>query len=415
MRLRDFTMKKGTILQWAIWYSIARYGEALRAALIPLIASFSNLNSMETLVVGTYTTVYPWVHGTGEGLYTFQWNSETGKLSQRRLVKVESDNPTYLTVHPSSSRLFLAYELSEFRGEEQGALGIATLQQGQPQQITDQIGTGGQGACHVAVDRRTGNYVFVANYVGGNLACVKCEGNKFVKTLWTVQHQLDSPMKHPRQDAPHCHCVYLICEDKLLVVADLGTNQCYVYKVHDATTGITEQAPALLASFSLSPEAGPRHVVQHQSLPVLYVLNELTNTVAVYRYAWEESTDDFSVEALQEISTLPDGYEGETTSAALRLSADGRYLYTSNRGHDSLAIFSVSAETGALEVVGHQSVGQAPRDFLVHPSAPWLFVANQDTNNIFVFRQNVETGTLERHQEVECPSPVCLLFSSHQQ
>ena len=372
---------------------------------------------METLVVGTYSTVYPWVHGTGEGVYTFQWNSETGELSQRQLLDVQGDNPTYLATHPASQRLFLAYELPEFRGEKQGALGIAPLDdKGQPTEVTDQIGTGGEGACHVSVDQKTGNYVFVANYVGGNIACVRCEGGKFVKTLWTVQHQGDPQLQHPRQDAPHCHCVYLIRDDKLLLVADLGTNQCYVYKVYDPQTGITERTPALLTTFTLSPEAGPRHVVHHQSLPVIYVLNELKNTVAVYRYVWNEDNDLFTVDSLQEISTLPaEGFDGETTSAALKLSANGRFLYTSNRGHDSLAIFSVCQDTGALAAAGHQSVGKAPRDFLVHPSLPWVFVANQDTNNIFVFRHNEETGALERHQEVDCPSPVCLVFSQHPQ
>lgn len=368
-----------------------------------LFNSISNCSIMH-LVIGTYTTKLPWVDGHGKGIYSYEFDVQTGKVSKNSdLFEVSGDNPTYLVSH--TNKLFAIHEVSSFKEKDEGGLSLISLDSNsKPERLIQQIGSGGKGPCHLIVTRN-GKYIFIANYEGGTISCVEYNNDK-LETIWNVPHEADLSLTNPRQDGPHCHCVRLLNNEKTLLVADLGNNKCFAYNVSDEKGNIL-QTPKLLNSTTLVDDAGPRHLEFHPSLPIIYVLNELNNTITGFKY---NCTDDsFNFENLWSVPVLPDSFSGDSFAAAIKITSDGNSLYASNRGHNSLSIFNVDSSSGALSLQGHQSVsGKAPRDFYVHPTEPWVIVVNQDSDNGIVFKRD-SSGNLTECDNFECPSPVCII------
>ena len=262
--------------------------------------------------------------------------------------------------------------------------------------------TGGAGPCHLQVDR-TDSYIVVANYFGGSVCIlpIQPDGSLGERSDF-IQHEGASI--HPeRQRQAHAHCVNIGRSNTLVHVCDLGIDAIVVYRI-DHETGRLVALPDL--TVRAEPGDGPRHFDVHPSYAHAYAVNELGSTVAVYDYDARSG----ALTVKQRISTLPSEWNGESTCADIHVSPDGRFVYASNRGHDSIAVFAVEAGTGRLTSLGQTSTrGETPRNFLITPDGRFLLAANQNSGNIVVFQIDKASGQLEfSGREAAVPAPVCL-------
>jgi 6-phosphogluconolactonase len=364
------------------------------------VPSFADIEKPQKfwLYVGTYTGGA----NKSKGIYRFEFDPVTGQLAHQALA-AETKNPSFLAIHPNHRFLYAVGELESFQGKSSGAIsafaidprtGNLTLLNQQP--------SGGAGPCHLVVDR-AGKHVLAANYSGGS-ACVlsiEADGRLGPATAF-IQHHGASVNKQ-RQEGPHAHSINLDSVNRFAVVADLGLDKILVYK-YDADQGtlMANDPP----STEITAGSGPRHFAFHPDGRHAYVINELASTVTAMDYDAERGT----FKPVQTVSTLPKGFDGETTTAEVQVHPSGKFLYGSNRGHNSIAVFTIEAETGRLTAAGHQAQDiKTPRNFAIDPTGAYLLVANQDSNSIVVFGINAETGELTpTGTKVEVPMPVCL-------
>jgi 6-phosphogluconolactonase len=208
-----------------------------------------------------------------------------------------------------------------------------------------------------------------------------------------------------RQSAPHAHGIYLDPANRFALVPDLGIDQVLVYRWDPAAFALQPHEPP---AATLTPGAGPRHLVFHPEGRFVYVINELLNTITGFAYDPEAG----ALRDIQTISTLPEDYDGENSTAEIAVHPSGRFLYGSNRGHNSLAIYAIDPAAGTLKLLGHENTqGRTPRNFAIDPSGRWILVANQDSNNVIVFRVDPETGLPRAtNHSIEVHTPVCVLF-----
>lgn len=350
------------------------------------------------LYVGTYT------RGESEGIYQFHMNPATGELTPAG-VTPGVENPSFLAIHPDLHTLYAVNETMEFNGQPGGAISAFHIEPNDGSlSFLNQQATHGGAPCYVSVDA-DGRVVLVANYGGGNLAVfhVQADGSLSEATD-VVQHEGSGP-NPKRQEKPHAHSINLTPDNQHVVAADLGIDKVMVYRL-DADTG--KLHPHDSPHAQVPAGEGPRHFAFHPNGRYFYVINELGSTVTAFAYNGNRVT----FEELQTISTLPAGWEGRTSCADVHVSPSGRFLYGSNRGHDSIAIFAIDETRGTLTVVGNVSTGgRTPRNFAIDPTGSFLLAANQDTNNIVVFSIDRESGNLEPTGiEASVPMPVCLTF-----
>ncbi len=358
----------------------------------------TTMSNLKTLYVGTYT------NGDSRGIYRLRLNDETGLLDKPELVAV-TENPSYLALHPTGKWLYAVNELMEFDGKESGAITAYAIapDTGELLALNQQASNGGA-PCYISVDA-TGQWVLVANYMGGNVTMYPVEEGGMLGDIKTTVQHAGSSVNERRQAGPHAHAVMLSPDNNKVVVADLGIDQVRSYDLNS-------QAGTLVATVNplhVQPGAGPRHIAFHPDGEHAFIINELDSTMLSARYT--PATGAFEI--LDTISTLPDSFTGTSYCADIHVSPDGRFVYGSNRGHDSIVIVAFDAATGKLEAVGHESTkGKTPRNFTLDPSGKYLLAANQNSNTIFVFKRNEETGLLaSTGQRVEVPSPVCLKFA----
>jgi 6-phosphogluconolactonase len=261
----------------------------------------------------------------------------------------------------------------------------------------------GAGPCHLVVDG-TGRNVLVANYGGGSVAVLPVQEDGRLDEPSAVRQHRGTGPNPARQEGPHAHGLAFDGGGKRVFTADLGVDRVFVYDF-DAASGSLE--PAAEPFVAVEPGSGPRHVALHPSGAFLYVVNELRSTVTVLRY--DATTGALS--PVQTVTTLPADFEGRSTTAEIALSPDGRFVYASNRGHDSLALYAVEGDSGRLDPLGHVSTGgRTPRSFALDSTGEWLLVANQGSDNVVVFRRDGSSGRLEATgTEVSVPAPVCVL------
>ena len=352
-----------------------------------------------TLYIGTYTK------GESKGIYKYSFDRTTGVLDNGGLVAV-ADNPSFLALHPSGNWLYAVGELMSYEGEESGAVRAFSIapETGELLWLNQQSSMGGA-PCHVSVDA-SGKWVLIANYMGGNVAVYPVgDGGVLGKAVSIVNHE-GAGENPKRQKGPHAHSITLDPENKRAIVADLGIDKlmCYDFNVD---TGALSPAP--VPYVQTAPGAGPRHFAFHPDGQHAFVINELNSTLSSYSY----SSETGALVEQHTVSTLPADFQGNSSCADVHVSPDGRFVYGSNRGHDSIVIVAFNSETGMLEVVGHQStLGRTPRNFTLDPAGAFLLVANQDSHSIFVFSIDQTTGLLESTgQRLEVPAPVCLKFA----
>jgi 6-phosphogluconolactonase len=366
----------------------------------------------DTLVfVGTYT--HPILFGTGkilegkgDGIYVYRLDQSSGAL-QFVSKTTGIANPSYLAFDATQKFLYAVNELKTFEGQPTGTVSAFAVNPatGALRLLNRQL-THGTDPCHIVVDASR-RHVFVANFMSGSVCVLPVrDDGSLAEASDFIQHQ-GSGIDPARQKGPHAHAVTLDASNRFAFVPDLGLDRLMAYRF-DPRRGMLE--PNAVPWIKMKPGAGPRHVCLHPGGRFAYLINELNSTVAALSY--DDRAGAF--EYLQGISTLPEGFRGDSTCADIQVSPCGRFVYASNRGHDSIAIYRIDSASGTLSVVGHQPTqGRTPRSFGIDPGGRFLLAANQDSDSIVSFRIDADSGKLHPTGHVtQVPTPVCVKFVS---
>lgn len=337
---------------------------------------------------------------SSKGIYLADFDTATGKLTEPTLA-AEYKNPGFLALHPTKPVLYACGQPGQ--GFADGSSSVAAFEIGKDHglKFLGESSAGGKGACHVAVDA-TGGTVAVANYGDGSLSTVKLgEDGAPGASASVIKHQGRGPNPQ-RQDGPHAHGVYFDKANQHLFVPDLGLDQVFVYPFDAATSKLGEPLPSL----TLSPGAGPRHMAFSPDERNAYVINELANTMVATTY------DGGKFSIIGTLPTLPADFTDNSTTAEVEVHPNGKFVYGSNRGHDSIVVYRRDEKTGALAFLQNMPCGgKVPRHFKIDPSGKWLLCAHQDSNTISVLPLDTETGLLGKVADtVSSPSPICLVF-----
>lgn len=343
-----------------------------------------DVKKKEVLFVGTYTD------NGSEGIYKFDFNTDTGEL-EGRTVAAKIKNPSYLAFSPDGSSLYAVSEIDNYNNDD-GSITTYSIKDTSLIKLGEQS-TYGANPCYVGISDN-GNLVAVANYTGGNIAVYNTEenGNLNAKPQ-VIDHKILDSTKQA-----HAHMASFLNGE--LLVSDLGLDRIKKYSELKGNYTPSKQKELVLAE-----GAGPRHFVTAQNGNFLYVINELNSTITVF------NKDEGQYVELENYKTVDTDFEGESYCADIHLSPDGKFLYGTNRGENTVVIFEVDDSNGKLELVGRESVkGDWPRNFTIDPTGNYVLVANQRSNNIVVFKRDERNGTLHFISQVDLPSPVCLKF-----
>ena len=346
--------------------------------------------------IGTYTSRH---EGDAAGIYVADYDPQTGTIHSLRDAAV-AENPSFLALDANDARLYSVAEL----GDGAGAVAAWSIDQdsGVLTAISKQP-TRGSAPCHLVVDA-AGRHVLAACYGSGTVCVMPIRDDGGVGELTQVVAHEGASVNPERQEAAHAHSVNLDPDGRFVFVCDLGMDRTVVYG-YDSMTGRLEAN----SEFVAHPGAGPRHFAMHPNGRFAYVINELDSTVTACVYEGETGV----LSETGTVTSLPEDFNGENTCADLHVSPDGRFVYGSNRGHDSIAVFEVDPGTGAIAAQGHQSTGGAtPRNFALAPEGRYLFAANQDSHSIVGFECDPESGALTpTDQVIDVPSPGCIKFT----
>jgi len=363
-----------------------------------LVQRQKSQNGQRILYVGTYTS------GKSEGIYIFTFNESTGELIHSNTAKGVTE-PSFLAIDGKGRFLYSVNETTEFKGKPTGALSAFSIDRntGALSLLNQRASLGGS-PCHVIVDA-TARFVLVANYTGGNVSVfpIRADGSLGEATD-SVQHQGAGPNKE-RQEGPHAHCVMLDKSNRYAFAADLGLDKVMIYRFDEKIGKLT---PANQKWAQVKPGAGPRHLVFHPNGKFAYVINELDSTLTAFNY----DSANGALNSTETVSTLPQGYSGTSYCADLHFSPSGKFLYGSDRGHNSIVVFGVDGETGKLTYIEHASTqGKTPRNFTIDPTGRFLLVANQQSDTVVTLQIDQSTGRLKpTGYMAEVPTPVCLKF-----
>jgi len=363
---------------------------------VPVAAASSESSSL--VFIGTYTG------RKSQGIYVSKFDSSSGKLSPPQLA-AEMRNPSFLAIHPNGQWLYAVGEVSDFGAGQAGAVsafqidretGHLALLNAQP--------SAGAGPCHLAVDR-TGKCVLVANYSSGSVASfpLRPDGGLSAHAAFLQHH--GSSMNPQRQEGPHAHFITPDPANRFALACDLGLDKVFVYQLIAAKGLLAANDPP---STSLKPGSGPRHLIFHPTGAFVYVINELGSSLTAFSYDHR----DGRLSELQTVSTLPPEFKGDNTCAEVQIHPSGRFVYASNRGHNSIAAFAIDPGSGKLTYLGCQaSGGKTPRHFALDSSGKWMLAENQDSDSIVAFHVDGANGhLLPTRERIEVGSPVCVVF-----
>ena len=350
--------------------------------------------------IGTYTRG----ESKSKGIYQYRFDPSDGSLSYVGVTE-NADNPSFLALHPGKQYLYAVAEIGDFAGHKSGAVTAYAIEPetGALTELNRQA-TGGSSPCHLVVDP-TGRFVLAANYGGGSVCviAISADGRLGARTGF-VRHE-GSSVNQRRQAGPHAHSINLDAAGRLALVADLGLDKVLLYRLNTKAGTLTSGPHPWV---SLAAGAGPRHLAFHPNGRFVYVINELDSTVTGFRYDAEAE----ALQNLQTLSTLPEGFQGTSTTAEVQVHPNGKFLYGSNRGHDSIAAFAIDRQTGSLTPLGLEPTGGAmPRHFAIDPTGEYLLAANQASDNLVVLAIDIQTGKLKpTGTVVDVPKPVCVRF-----
>lgn len=354
-------------------------------------------NAEVLIYIGTYTGG----DSASEGIYSAAFDLKTGALGAPVAVG-RAESPSFLALHPSGPYLYAVNETA--RGE--GGVSAFVIDDAGGLTFLNRQSSHGSSPCYVSVEH-TGRYALVANYGSGTVAMLPIQSDGSLGPASAVVHHQGSSVHPQRQQGPHAHSVVVDPSNRFALVADLGLDRIMIYRLDLEAGKLVANDPP----FAKVPAgSGPRHLAFHPNGRFLYCINELASTLTAFSWDGEQGV---AVE-IGSISTLPAGYDGTSYCADVHVAPSGRYVYGSNRGHDSIAIFAVDQETGAVTLVGHEGTrGSYPRNFCLTPDGNWLLAANQNTDDIYTFRVDKESGTLQATgHSLKVPRPVCILMAS---
>ncbi|MFQ5740716.1 MAG: lactonase family protein [Acidobacteriota bacterium] len=357
------------------------------------------MSAKEYLVyIGTYT------REASEGIYVWRFSPSSGEITSLGLA-AEIREPSFLALHPQGNVLYAVSETDDYDEAGSGSITAFRIHRetGKLSRI-NQVSSGGGWPCHLQVDQ-TGRMLAVANYRDGRVASVPLErAGRLGKVSSLAQHE-GSSVNPERQEGPHAHSVNFSPDNRYLVAADLGLDKLLIYRVNLAQGSLETEQPGVV---KIDAGAGPRHFAFGPSGRFGYLINELQSSVTVFRYQARSG----QLEELQTISTLPEDFKGANTTAEIGIHPSGSFLYGSNRGHDSIAIFAIDGVKGTLRRVDNvPTLGKTPRNFAIDPTGATLFAANQDSDTVVLFRIDAQTGRLTAvGRELRVDSPVCVKF-----
>lgn len=348
-----------------------------------------------TAYVGTYTDK------TGsKGIYAFSYDPATGKLADQRLV-AESSNPSWVILHPNGKFAYAANE----SGKQSMVSAFSIDAKTGNFTALNQVPAGGEDPCHLAIDK-TGKYLFAANYTSGNVSVfpILPDGKLGEPTAVVKDAGTPGPNKE-RQEAPHAHWVQTSSDNRFVFVVDLGLDEILVYRFNDKKGTLAPNDPPFAKP---APGAGPRHAVFSPNGRFLYVVSELNSTVTAFSYDAKKG----SFQLLDSVPMLPAGFQGRNEPAEIAIHSSGKWLFASNRGHDTIAVFAIDPASGKLAPAGEYPIGgKEPRHFALDPSGNFLLTEDQNTNAIVTFRIDRKTGALTESSRADnIPAPVCLAF-----
>jgi 6-phosphogluconolactonase len=353
------------------------------------------------MYVGTYTGP------DTKGIYAYRFDAATGEATPIGLV-AETVNPSFLAIDPTQRFLYAANEISDYRGQKEGGKRTGAIsafaidRKSGKLTLLNQVSSYGAGPCYVSLDQ-AGKYVLAANYYGGNVAVfpVRKDG-RLDEASAVIEHT--GPAVDP--SGPQPHQIDLSRDNRFAIASYLGLDRLLAYRFDPVKGTLSANDPPFT---QLHPGARPRHFAFDPNYKFLYALEEAASKVAGFSYDAATGT----LRQMATVSTLPDGFSGDNTTAEIKMHPDGKFLYSSNRGHDSIAIFAIDPATGMptfLEAV--PSGGKKPRNFEIAPGGAYLLAANQNSNNIVVFKIDPQTGHLTpTGQILEVPSPACVKFA----
>jgi 6-phosphogluconolactonase len=357
---------------------------------------FAEHSAPATIYVGTYTTT-----GKSEGIYGYTMDPDSGALS--RFGSFKSVNPSFLAIDNSRRFLYAVNEISDFLGKPSGGVSAYAIDKRGQLRLLNEQATQGADPCYLSIDEKK-RTLLVANYTGGNVSVLPLRSDGTLSVVSEVdQHEGSGPKE--QQKGPHAHCIIFDRTQRHALAADLGIDKVIIYNFDRVTGKLT---PGKQPFAELQPGAGPRHLAFHPSGKYLFVISELDSTMTTFAYNEQDGT----LTHVDSVSTLPADFSGVSYCADVHVSQSGKFLYGSNRGHNSIVVFEIDPGTGKLKLVEHVSTeGNWPRNFTLDPSGKFLLVANQRSDNVVVFTIDAQTGRLKSTGHVEeIPSPVCLRF-----
>lgn len=365
-------------------------------ALLPVSARQSRIVKKEMLVyIGTYTT------GKSAGIYVYRMNPANGALTPHS-VTGGIVNPSFLAIDAAHRRLYAVSETGDYGGKKSGAVGAFAIQKNGTLKLLNQQPSLGDGPCFLSLDLKR-KFILTANYGGGSVAVLPIMRDGSLGGPTDMIQHTGAGADPQRQAGPHAHCIVPDPTGRYVFAADLGLDKVLSYRF-DARRG--KLAPNAVPFAQVSAGAGPRHFAFHPNGRFAFVINELNSTIVAFAYDAAQGT----LKELQTISTLPAGFSGTNFCADLHVHPAGRFVYGSNRGHDSIAVFTCDAATGRLAFVETvPTQGNWPRNFAIDPTGAFLLAANQRTDNIVTYRIDAQSGRLTpTGQVIEVPAPVCV-------
>jgi 6-phosphogluconolactonase len=402
------TIPRRLCVQWAF----------LLFSLVTASAAKESPKGKYLLFVGTYT------EKGSKGIYAYRFDAASSELTPLG-VAAETTNPSFLAIDPTRRFLYAVNEVPKYKGADSGAVSAFAIDR-QTGKLTllNEVASRGADPCYIAFDK-TGKFALVANYTGGSVAVfpvrdnarddARAEGHIGESSAF-VQHA-GSSINKERQEGPHAHWIETTPDNRFAIAVDLGLDELLVYRFdtdakYEGKNDVKTKPGSLTANdppfANLAPGAGPRHLAFHPNGKFAYVINELQSSITAFSYDASRG----ELHNLKTITTFPKGFSGSNDTAEIQVHPSGKFLFASNRGHNSIALFSIDTRTGTLTLVDHfPTQGKTPRNFEIDPTGKLLFVANQDTDNIVVFRIDPNSGRLTpTGQTLHVPSPVCLKF-----
>jgi 6-phosphogluconolactonase len=363
-------------------------------------ATAAQLSSEGYLVYfGTYTS------SASKGIYAYRFQPATGTLTSLGLV-AETPHPSFLAVHPNGRFLYAAneHDVNDAPGKPNTISAFAIDLKTGHLRFLNKVSSRGEVPCHLSIDQ-TGKTLFVANYGSGSVAALPIRQDGQLGEATAFDQHKGTSVDPARQTGPHAHFISTSPDNRFVLTADLGLDQVIVYRLDPVKGTLTPNDPPFA---KLHPGAGPRHLAFHPTGKYVYVNGEMASTVSAFTYQADKGT----LSEFQTISTLPSGFSGTNSTAEIQVDRAGRFLYVSNRGDNSIAVFAVDQASGKLTPVAHvPSGGKTPRYFTLDPSGNYLMAANQDSNTVVEYRVDTKTGRLAPIRTLaDVPEPVCIVF-----